>query len=221
VVKPPAGSLTDFLTLLNDRPNDFEPNITEIDASAMNEMQMAHTINQSNVWMVVCGVSGEGEITTDDTDSLNWNSVLNSIACPLLLIPKAWVIKNIERLVYIADLRYCRLQIVRFLTELARAFYADLSIAQFAASGLPHMDEDYARQLFNDEINAYVKYDQLFFNNIKEPDLNITLDVLINGMHNDMLVVLNHRFHFKEIVGKYVAKKLPQHVSVPVLVFPY
>ncbi len=59
-------------------------------------------------------------------------------------------------------------------------------------------------RLFSDGVSAHVDYDQLFFNNIKEKDLNTTLDVLINGLHNDLLTIVNHRFHFEEIFGRHI-----------------
>ena len=221
-INHPSARLADYLTLLNDRPNDFEPAIIEIDTSGMDEDELVKAIIKNDIWMVAAGVADEAApATANDGHNLNWNAILNSIQCPLLLIPQSWPLKNIERLVYIADLRYCRLQIVKFLAMLAQSFYADLSIAQLAASGLPHMDEQYAYQLFNDEINTNIAYDQLFFNNIKEQNLNVALDVLINGMHNDMLVVLNHRFHFEEIIGRYITNNLPKNVTVPILIFPY
>lgn len=219
-IKQTPACLAHYLTLLNDRPNDFEPSVTEIDTSGMDENELVRVIQKNEIWMVAAGISDDAALQHEG-HNLNWNIILNNIQCPLLLIPQSWSLKNIERLVYIADLRYCRIQIVKFLAMLAHSFYADLSVAQLAVRGLPHMEEQYARQLFNDEISANVNYDQLFFNNIKEQNLNVALDVLINGMHNDMLVVLNHRFHFEEIIGRYVANNLPKHITVPILIFPY
>jgi len=218
--QPAALYLAEYLDRLNDRPNDFEPVINEVDASDMNDSQFAQMVNHNDVWMIVKGM-GEYQPFAVKGNKLNINAILNTINSPILFIPPQWSFKNIERLVYIADLRYCRLPIVRYLAELAKSFHADLSIAQLAANGLPHIDEDYAWQLFNDEISCQVNYDQLFFNNIKENDLTVAVDVLVNGMHNDMLVLLNHKFHFEEIVGQYLTDILPKQIIIPLLVFPY
>jgi hypothetical protein len=212
--------LGEYLDRLNSRPNDFEPVINEVDASAMNDSQFAQMVNHSDVWMIVKAMA-EYQPFAVAGNQLNINAILNTISSPVLLIPPLWSLKNIERMVYIADLRYCRLPIVRYLAELAKSFHADLSIAQLAARGLPHIDENYAQQLFNDEISCQVNYDQLFFNNIKENNLTIAVDVLVNGMHNDILVLLNHKFHFEEIVGQYLTDILPTQIVIPLLVFPY
>ena len=45
--------LGEYLDRLNSRPNDFEPVINEVDASAMNDSQFAQMVNHSDVWMIV------------------------------------------------------------------------------------------------------------------------------------------------------------------------
>jgi hypothetical protein len=152
---------------------------------------------------------------------LNFDTILSRLRCPLLFVPDGWVLKNIERIAYIADLRYCRMQVVKYLTELAKSCHADLSIAHLAASGIPDMDDHYANDIFDDEVRNKINYDQLFFNNIREKDLATAVDVLINGMHNDLLVMVKNRFHWDEIIGPHTNNTLPAHISVPLLAFPY
>jgi len=207
------------LRMLNKEQLNFKPEIEEVDISQMNEVKVAELINKNNIWMMIKGMS---DITASDNSNqaLNIHTVLNKVLCPLLLIPANWQLKDIERMAYIADLRYCRIQIVRFLAELARPWKAVLSIAHKSADGLPDMDEKYALTVFSEEVCRRVNYDQIFFNNIKEKDLSKVVDVIINGMHNDVLVMVNHRNHFQEIVGRYITDTLPVHVTIPVLVFP-
>ncbi|MDB5145482.1 MAG: hypothetical protein JWQ66_4195 [Mucilaginibacter sp.] len=190
----------------------------ELDVSAMDENQLARIINENKVWMIVKGMAYQSSFATSDS-SLNIHTILNKILCPALLIPARWVIKSIQRLVYIADLRYCRIEIVRYLASLAKPWLADLLIAHLSAKGLPDIEEKYATRIFNEEIFGKSGYDRLFFANIKEKDLSIAVDVIINGMHHDLLVLINHRFHFEEIIGKY-SSSLPSHITVPLLIFP-
>jgi hypothetical protein len=176
-------------------------------------------INQNQIWMMVKGMPDIVQ-TAELENQIDIHAVLNKVLCPLFLIPESWHQKSIERLVYIADLRYCRIHIVRYLTGLAQPYLANVSIAHMSANGLPDMAEDYALNVFKDEICSNVKYDQLLFNNIKERNLAKAVDVLINGMHNDVLVMVNHRFHFEMILGRYITDTLPLHLTVPLLIFP-
>jgi hypothetical protein len=210
--------ITGRLKQLNEEQTGFRPNITELDVSAMDEARVAEMINKTDTWMMVKGIADNGGVSFS---TLDVQKVLNRVRCPLMLVPGHWQLKNMERLVYIADLRYCRLEIVRYLAELARPWKADLSIAHLSASGLPDMGEKYALSVFNEAISRNVNYDQLFFNNIKEKELVTAVDVMINGLHNDLLVVVNHRFHFERIIGYKIIDTLPAHITVPLLIFPY
>jgi len=215
-----GADLCEYLDMLNALPNDFEPKVKEIDASAIDESQLAEVINENNIWMIVKEVAAPAPLAFNK-ENLNFDIILNKIHCPLLLVPGNWLLKTIERLAYIADLRYCRMQIVKYLIELAKAYHADLSIAHLAAAGIPDMDDSYANKLFDEEVRGNVHYDQLFFNNIREKDLTKSVDVLINGMHNDLLVMVKTRFHFNEIMGPYLNNTLPAHITIPLLIFPY
>ncbi len=207
----PGHSLTMF-----DK-SELEPSIKEIDISEANENQLAELINKNNAWMVVKGMNAH--LTTNS--QINLNTLLNKIECPLLLIPASFPLKSIERLVYIADLRYCRLPIVRYLAELAKNWQADLSIAHLSAKGLPDIEEHYACDIFNGDFCRRVNYDRLFFNNIKEKNLTTAIDVIINGLNNDLLVMVKSRFHFKKVIGECITGSLPANITVPLLVFPY
>lgn len=214
------AEITENLLKLNNHHNGFKPEITEVDISAFNEVQLAEFSNKEQIWMIVKGMADHTPETLSQMH-ININVLLNRVRCPLLMIPLHWPLKQIERLVYIADLRYCRIHLVRFLAELAKPWNAIVSIANLAAKGLPDMCEAYAGSVFKDEICNNVKYGQLVLNNVKEKDLNKAVDVMINGLHNDVLVMVNHRFHFEEIVGTYITEDLPDHITVPLLIFPY
>lgn len=196
------------------------PEIEEFDISKMNTNQLAAMINKNQIWMVVKGMPDLVLIPPSASD-LNIHAVLNKVLCPILFIPESWQLKHIERLVYIADLRYCRIAIVRYLAKMAEPWQADLLVAHLSAKGLPDIEEKYALSVFSNEVSSKIDYDRLFFNNIKEKDLTTAVDVIINGMHNDLLVLVNHRFHFEEIIGRYITASLPSLITVPLLIFPY
>jgi len=218
IATEPENSFTGRLEAANDTGDGFKPAFTEINISDHDEQQLIEFINQDHIWLIVKGMCTD---QIGGKPGLNLNAILNRVQCPLLLVPKSWVIKKLEHIVYVADMRYCRTKVVRYLAELAQEFKADISVAHFSAKGLPNLGDEYALSLFNAEVSSHVHYDQIFFNNIKEKDLNNTLDVLINGLHNDLLTIVNHRFHFEEIFGRYITDNLPSFITIPLLIFPY
>lgn len=208
------------LAALNGMTDDgYIPQIGELDASSFNECQLAEYIHSNDISMIVKGELDAMQSQLPRKD-LNIHTVLNKVRCPLLLVPANWLIKDIERIAYISDLRYCRTYIISQLARIARPWEASVSVAHISVSGLPDMEESYAESVFK-AASQSVNYDKLIFNNIREKELLTAVDVLINGMHNDMLVLINHRYHFEEMLGRYITDTMPSNITVPLLIYPY
>jgi hypothetical protein len=140
--------------------------------------------------------------------------------CPILLIPEKAGCQGFEKIVYATDLRFCRREVVLFLAQLARPLNARILIANISAKGLPHMEDSYARSVFEKEILNPLKYENLYFSNVRERDIPKALDVLINGMNNELLVLINNKYHFNELLGQDMPYMLPNNIHVPLLIFP-
>jgi len=216
---PAHGNETlEQLSLVNEKFSGFKPGITELDISALDEHALVQLINKSEMAMMVKGMPHVLPLVKSKPD---FDIVLHKVRCPLLLVPDTWEIKKIERLVYIADLRFCRTLMVNYLAAMAKSCDASLSVAHLSAKGIPDMEETWANKVFKTEVYDRLDYKQVYFNNIREKDLKKALDVIINGMHNDILAFVNHRFHFQELIGRYLTDILPAHITVPLLIFPY
>ena len=212
----PETGLQDMLTRLNEKTDAFKPDIRVLPGTAPTTAELVAIINSENISMVVSDVPGQDVSTKPDLQA-----ILNKITCPLLLIPQNFCKTRFEHMVYTTDLRYCKIEIVRYLAKLAEAYQSSLLIAHLSASGLPHLADTYAESIFSHDIYPRAKYVRLCYQNIRERDITKAADVLINGMHADMLVLENHRFHFEEIFGRYIPHRLPSLLTVPVLIFPY
>lgn len=211
-------NLGDYLAEWNERPNDFQPLIREMNIFGLNEKQLAQRVNQNGVWLVVKG-SASGETITEQ-GCINFHQLLKGITCPILLVPESWVLKTPERVAYIADLRYCRSEILHYLGRLADIWHAGISIAHLSKDGLTDLADPYAAKLFDEAVRGRTDRERLSFNNIKGGDVLQATDVLINGLHHDLLAIAANRFHFNKIIGPYVSGDLPQYLPVPLLIFP-
>jgi len=203
-----------------DHPTDtFKPDITEIDVSAYHEKELIQLIIKRNIWMIVKGLT-ETPVINHETKPINIHGVLNRVCCPLLIVPAHFSIREFERIVYMADLRYCKIPILRHLVELAKPYDASLMVAHISAKGLVPIEDHYAASLFCETVSNNIKYDGLIFNNIKERNAQKALDIMVHEMQTDLVVVINHRFHFEEIMGRYITDILPEHITIPLMVFP-
>jgi nucleotide-binding universal stress UspA family protein len=207
------------LELIINPDGAYLPVISEIDISDYETADLIGLINRNDIWLLVLGMP---DTLSGSAGNLNVNiqSVLNRVHCPLLLIPQGWELKLLERIVYIADLRYCRLPVLKYLAGVAAPFDAGISIAHLSAKGMVHIVGSYADAIFQNEIIPHIHYDKMSLNNTRERDLHKAVDVLINGMHNDLIVLVNHRYHFEGIIGRCIGDVLPAEITVPVLIFP-
>jgi len=140
--------------------------------------------------------------------------------CPVLLVPKEYACKTFEKMAYATDLRFCRYEVASFLTQLAKKLNAGVLIANISEKGLPHMEESYAHAVFGDAILNSSNKDHIYFSNIKERNIPKALDIIVNEMHNDLLVLVNNKFHFNELLGHDTPYAVPDNIRVPLLVFP-
>jgi hypothetical protein len=210
--------LTEHLCNMS-KGGDFKPAIWDIDASEFTMEEICELVINKNIWLMVKGLE-TSHVTQTALQHIDVQSVLNRVACPLLLIPGKYKQRHFENIAYAVDMRYFRPHIVRFLAELARVYHASLIVEHLSAKGLPHLDDKYALTLFDDAVKTKIKYDKIYFNNIKERNLDAAMDVMVNALHADLLAFANHRFHFEEIFGQNIDDNLPEQIPVPAIIFP-
>lgn len=189
--------------------------LSEINISAMDARELAQLVNKEGIGMMIkCATEYRMP------GALNMDILMSHIHCPLLLIPGNWAIKDLQRIVYLADLRYCRNDITRYLARLARACGAQLSVAHLTKEGMVHIEETYAHRLFDEQVKSQLKYDQLGFHYTRERDLIKAIDVLVKGLQHDLLVMTRNRYHFKQLITQSLNSRLPTYIQVPLLIFP-
>lgn len=140
--------------------------------------------------------------------------------CPVLVIPHDFPYKVFEKMVYATDLRFCRNEVVSFLTQMAKEINSNVLVANISEKGLPLMDEKYAASVFEDAVVTRNNSDCIYFSNVKERNVPKALDILINDMNNDLLVLVNNKFHFNELMGHESPYAIPENIRVPLLIFP-
>ncbi|MGY3215068.1 hypothetical protein [Mucilaginibacter sp. HD30] len=184
------------------------PNIKTMDASRCTERKLAAYIRRENCSMVIASLKN---------CRLNLQVVLNHISCPMMILPDDFEARQIKRIVYLTDLRYCQQPVV---SQLAKFKKSSVLLAHICQQGLPDLMPDYGKQLFVDSFGRYSNMCELFFSHIKETNFENVVDTLTNTMGADLLVCSNRMYHFQKLLGDYVPRQLPDHIAVPLLIFP-
>jgi len=171
-----------------------------------------------DVGLLVRGIGGDAKHTGYIEANILRSATKSG--CPVLLIPKDFSYKVFEKMVYPTDLRFCRRDVVVFLTQMAQMLSASVLIANISEKGLPYMEENYAKSVFEDAVLNPLNHDYIYFSNIKERDVPKALDILVNDMKNDLLVMVNNKFHFNEMMGHDSPYVIPENIRIPLLIFP-
>ena len=175
-------------------------------------------VNKYDVGLLIRGITGDSEDCLHiEAEALSCST---KSGCPIMLIPENVEYKSFEKIVYATDLRFCRREIVVFLTQMAKPLNASVLIANISAKGLPYMEDNYARTVFTDTLLTRTNQEHIYFSNIRERDIPRALDVLVNGMNSDLLVLVNNKFHFNELLGHDLPYLVPPNIHIPLLIFP-
>ena len=196
----------------------FHPGIQSMDASGFRERDMIGYVNSHKPCLIIQGVAADVE-SQHNGGRINIKSVLNRVQCPVLLVPESATVKKIQRIVYLADLRYAQTPVINYLSKW-RVEDESVIVAHVCKKGLSELERSYADHLFSNELIRRVVCKNLFFSNLPAKNFSDTIDEIVNGMEADMLVCLNHSDHFNQIFGSLAELKTPGHISIPILVFP-
>ncbi|HEY4327487.1 MAG TPA: hypothetical protein VGN20_26115 [Mucilaginibacter sp.] len=191
--------------------------VNDVDFAAVNVLSV---VKRFNIGLLIKGIAeNEDHISYIGRDALSCST---KSGCPILLAPEKFPCKAFERIVYATDLRFCRRDVILFLSKLTMNLNASILVANIAANGLPYMEDNYALDVFNDMIahSARASNEHFYFNNIRERNIRKAIDVLVNDMHTDLLVLTNHRYHFNELLGASIPYILPGYIQIPVMIFP-
>ena len=210
----------DTLVELSRQGEGFKPLIKKVQFNTP-EAEIGHIVAKDEVWMVVVGLKASANaIGRPRLNKPAIQSIINKVSCPVIIIPQSCTAIHLERIVYMTDLRYCRLDIVKLLSKLATCFDANLILAHVAIANLPDMDERYAVDKFENEVHKDCGGAVTFFTHIKERDLKKAANIMIDVMQTDMIAFANHRFHFKELIGEHVSGAFLCHLPIPLIIFP-
>jgi hypothetical protein len=196
----------------------YQPSIEQVDISAMNVDALANYINTNNIQLIIKSPSKSPAESAEKT--LNWQSVLNKILIPILVIPENGSYRPIKNFSYVTDLRYCRQDVMRYVSKLTDSLDASLFLAHLTSSGLPDLMPDFAVSIFEEVAKKWPDKNKLIMHHVRETDILRVADVLINGMNTDALILVNHSAHYDRLIGNDLSLRYPGITLNPILLFP-
>lgn len=199
---------------------DFRPVIQEIELADFTGDELLQLTGKRDIYLVIRGMD---EFLSSALISINLSitMLLSKIKCPLLVVPSSWDFNEFRDLVYLTDLRFCGINTVTFITDLAREWNAKVLIAHSAASGLPEIEEEDANDIFRNEVRNLIDYSNISMDMLDKGKIPDVVKLMVSDFHADLLVFVNQHFHFNTFTKQYFKDKCELYKPVPMLIFPY
>ncbi len=202
------------------RYTDFRPVIQEVELSGFTGDELFQLTNNREIYLVIRGMD---EFLPSALVQINncITTLLSEIKCPLLVVPSSWNFNEFREFVYLTDLRFCGLNTVNYIVDLAREWNAKVVIAHSTASGLPEVDEEDATDIFKNEVCNHLNYKNVSMSILDKGKIPDVIKTVVHNYHADLLVFVNQHFHFNTFTKQYFKDKCALYKPVPMLIFPY
>lgn len=163
-----------------------------------------------DIGIIVKGISGTAQEAYEEL-----KPVLHHTVCPVLAIPEDAAF-SLHNLGYLTDLRFAKKSITCFINQLVSSANISAGLFNVAEPGVPFMHEAYAETLFAETFGNH----GLNLINIRQRDMNKTIDVLTNIMQVDLFVLCNRSSQLSAVWEHYEAHAGEPHTQFPFLIFP-
>lgn len=172
-------------------------------------------VTSHNIELIIKGVAGPFKAAVEGL-----RSILTKTYCPVLLISEDVQLRVPKHSVYLTDLRFCRHDVIRFLKRFKAEPSGQLSIAHLCYRGLPNLDEKYALTLFEDSVGLNHPNCNVTLTYIKDNDVHVATDVLVNMLNADLLALTYSGFHFRALTFENISQIVFRSLTIPILIFP-
>ncbi len=148
------------------------------------------------------------------------SKIVNDAKCPVLFIPDdVQEPQQLKSIVYCTDIRFTEVRFMRAFGQVAKHLNCDLTIAHASDNGIPDLDIEYGKQLFNDCFAGRVNDCKMSLENLRRLDIQKYPDLIHEYLLGDVYSMINKNHLLKD--GDYldsVAVKLARIAKKPILV---
>ncbi|MEP7169884.1 MAG: universal stress protein [Bacteroidota bacterium] len=170
--------------------------------------------------MIIMGTKGASGLKEIFVGS-NASAVLDKAPCPVLVIPDKAAFKGIAKIVFATNYQESDFQSIKFLTEIASLFNAEIlivHISEFTQADVNEKD----LQWFKDELKkkSNILYENISFHNLIGGNVDWELEEFIEQNNIDLLSLsMRKRNIFTKLFDRSLTKKMAYHSHVPMLAF--
>lgn len=194
----------------------IQPAINYLDIDDANTANIKQLVIENEVSMIIMGIKHPTELYTPEYENPTMQ-LINNAHCPVLLIPEETQVSSIDSIAYLTDLRYCDLDVVKFLST----FKARIYVTHISSNGIPDMEDNYAQTLLSDEIVAKSNYNKIFLRNLKRKNAKNDLELITTVTKIKLFTIVNKKHQLLERFLSDVSNVQRLYHQLPLLIVPY
>ncbi|WP_256009687.1 universal stress protein [Desertivirga xinjiangensis] len=203
-----------------DQPGMFHPSISYItDVNGLTDLAEKVIVNYS-VDITVIGAHRSTGLSRFFFGS-HTNDILDSINCPVLLIPENTTFKPVRHIAYATDLSFNNTKVISFLLKLAKPFASKISVNHISLLDLPPTAHEKETE---DLILSQIRTSgvEMDYESLREDTVEDGLLHLSGSGNVDILSLVHKRYDFIDrIFHSSISKHLAHSTIIPLLVMPH
>lgn len=149
------------------------------------------------------------------------HSLLDKLKCPILLIPEGLKFKGLKTIVYATDLTFNCNKVIKYLSNLAKPFDAEISINHISPLGIPVTESE---QSIGVSIQKELEQDHspVSYHTIKGDNVKKSLLELSGSGKVDIVALVHKRYDFFEhLFHSSISKQMADNGKIPLLIMPH
>lgn len=176
------------------------------------------TAEEWHAQMIVVGIKGESALREIVMGSTTKN-LIKKAPCPILAVPADASHLSLDTLVYATDFEEEDVYAIRKLTELAKAFEAEIKVVHIVTE--QEYEGETQMEWFKEMLEEKVTYHKIEFKLFFSNDIFESLRVYLGDVNADMVVMLEreHKGIIKKWFHRDLVKKMESYGRVPLLSF--
>ncbi|WP_448697559.1 universal stress protein [Mucilaginibacter sp. AW1-3] len=177
-------------------------------------------ISEHQIHLVIMG-SHRSNLLSRLLLSNHTHSIIDSLNCPVLILPDVHRFARIRSIAYATDLTFSNGKVIRYLAGIAKWFDAEISVKHITAISQSPSQHELAERMFRSE-RATAEYPRVSFHTVKRDKVHEGLVEMIGYIDADILTLVHKRYDFfKGLFHTSISKQLADSTLIPVLILPH
>jgi nucleotide-binding universal stress UspA family protein len=148
--------------------------------------------------------------------------IIEDANCPVLLIPYQAMFDGYKKIAFATSLTGSDINVLHSLSGFAKYLNAEILITHVADEKFVDPGDFNTAKSFLEMVSSKIDYPSIFYRLIKGKNVNTGLEWLSQQIDIDLLVLVHRkRSFFQRIFEGSITQKLAEHLTKPMLVFPF